>query len=80
MARKLTAAEMTDQATDLISQIREAAIAEARRELGAELKRLAKASAKEIGTVQEGQHEVTADYRAGMALMADLVADLDFDY
>lgn len=84
MARKLSAEKLTDQATDLISQIKDAATAEAREYLAKRLARMASGTAaadKEIADCTEGaQREITEEFRAGMAFAAELLADRNFDF
>jgi hypothetical protein len=80
MARKLTAEKLTENAATLIEQIAGTAQAEIRKDLAARIAELAKAPEQELTSCMDNDRRpVTDDLRAGLALAAELLADLDFD-
>lgn len=74
----MTSAEtLTEQAINMVEQIRIAATAETRRDFAQALAKLAKGSAKNL--TETGASTATAGFRAGLAFAAELLADENFD-
>lgn len=88
MAKKLSANDLAEQLagnlTEKIMQIQERSVAEVREYLGKRLADLASGTrAADQGLlecVNDPNFVLTIDFRAGLALAAELVADPTFDY
>lgn len=80
MARKLTATELTENATALIDQIATTAATENRKDLATRIAELAKGTTAElVDCMENDKRPVTDDLRAGLLLAAELLRDLDFE-
>lgn len=79
MARKQTADQLTENACSLIEQIQDAAATEVRKDFANCLRELARGTDERLmGHMEKDKRPVSDDLRAGLALAAELLADMGF--
>lgn len=82
--REISASSLVDQVAGLADEIQKATVREVRKYLAIRLADMAKGTVKaddEVYACQDGtDFEITADFRAGLAFAAELIADQNFDY